>query len=266
MAVTATADGSSPAVGTRQPALRIDSESSADPAPQPADVLAALGHEMSTPLATLRATLEVLAGASSSESGHATEMMRRLERSVGWLEGLVGDLTTWSLLETGRLPVVRRHVRINECLDLALDLVKPLLDSKQQRLLISSPRPAPPVEADSRRLGQVLVNLLRNACRHSPVGSQIDVTVALRGDDVEVRVTDQGVGIPRRQQRAIFAPYVTSQKTRPDRGTGLGLGLHIAKTLVERHGGTVGVDSKVGQGASFWVRLPLAKRPAVDVS
>jgi signal transduction histidine kinase len=118
------------------------------------------------------------------------------------------------------------------------------------------PRPAPCVLADPDWLGQVLVNLIGNASSYSPPGAEIAVVVAPLPGAVEVRIRDQGPGIPRCEQGRIFRPYVRGRSGREARASGLGLGLHIVRTLVHLHGGTVGVRSTPGKGASFWFRLP----------
>jgi signal transduction histidine kinase len=102
----------------------------------------------------------------------------------------------------------------------------------------------------------VLVNLIGNASAYSPPGGEITVTVTAAPGCVEVRVRDQGPGVPRCERERIFSPYARGRHGRETRASGLGLGLHIVRTLVQLHGGTVGVRSVPGQGAAFWFRLP----------
>jgi signal transduction histidine kinase len=218
--------------------------------PPAADVLAALGHELRAPLASLRATLELL-----SEETTAGPLLARLEGGLGWLEGLVDNLGTWAQLETGRLPLTLRLVTAASVAERALALVAPMLERKGQRAILTCPRPGLEVSADPQRLGQVLVNLLTNASRYSPTGGSVELSIGVVGPVVELRVTDDGPGIPRREQARIFERYQRGAGARRTAG-GLGLGLHIVRTLVGLHKGTVGVDSKPGHGASFWVRLP----------
>jgi len=219
--------------------------------PHVGDVLAALGHELRAPLASLRATLELLAEESAAEP-----LVARLEGGLGWLEGLVDNLGTWAQLEAGRLGLTLRPVTASSVAERALALVVPMLERKGQRARLTCPRAGLEVNADPQRLGQVLVNLLTNASRYSPPGSSIDLTITAAGSTVELRVTDDGPGIPRREQRRIFERHQRGARARRTDGAGLGLGLHIVRTLVGLHNGTVGVDSRPGQGASFWVRLP----------
>jgi signal transduction histidine kinase len=221
-------------------------------------LLAALGHELKAPLATLRATLEVMADVEEADTEARRNLLPKLERSLGWLERLVGNLTTTSLMESGHLMLRRTRVTMDECVDAAVSLIVPLVERKEQSTEVRCARRSLMVDADPTWLVQVLVNLLGNASAYSPPGARIDVSINALAGAVEVKVHDQGPGIPRCERGRIFRPYVRGRFGRESQA-GLGLGLHIVRTLVELHGGTVGVNSQPGQGATFWFRLPLAE-------
>jgi signal transduction histidine kinase len=221
--------------------------------------MATLGHELRTPLATLRATLEVLSDLSTAEVGEKChELMPRLEGSLRWLERLVENLTTIALAQQGQLPLRPAPVALDGAVSAAVGLLQPLLERRRQRIVPSCPEPSPSVAADPVWLGQVLVNLLANASAYSPPGAEIAITVRARSGWVEAEVRDQGPGIPRCERERIFRPYARGRAGRAAASGGLGLGLHIVRTLVQLHGGTVGVRSQPGQGAAFWFRLPAA--------
>jgi signal transduction histidine kinase len=226
------------------------------PRPMSADLLATLAHELRTPLATLRVTLETIADLPASNSDDAVRLMPQLRRGVGWLERLVDNLTTTALMHSGHLPLRCVPVAMDDCLDAALGVLQPLLEQRAQRVMKTCSEPAPWVRADPVWLGQVLLNLLSNASAYSPPESEIGVTISSQRGWVEVRVQDQGPGIPRCEQAHIFSPYVRGRAGRQARANGLGLGLHIVQTLVRLHSGTVGVRSAAGKGACFWFRLP----------
>jgi len=230
--------------------------------PAPAHMLATLAHELRTPLATLRVTLETLADLLDGRNDDAARLMPQLRRGVSWLERLVDNLTTTALLESGHLPLRCVPVAVEDCVDAALGVLQPLLRQRQQRVSVSGTSPVAWVRADPISLGQVLLNLLSNASAYSPIGAPIAVAITAQHDWVEVRVQDEGPGISRCEQPSIFRPYVRGRVGRQVRATGLGLGLHIVQTLVQLHGGTVGVRSALGRGAGFWFRLPaLAPAP-----
>ena len=124
-------------------------------------MLATLGHELRTPLASLRATVELL-----SQTEAPSDLVARLESGLGWLESLVDNLGTWALLEAGRLPVAPRPVEAATVAERALALVAPLLERRGQRAELICARPGLLLDGDPQYLGQVLVNLLTNAVRY----------------------------------------------------------------------------------------------------
>jgi signal transduction histidine kinase len=137
-------------------------------------------------------------------------------------------------------------------------VVEPLLAQRGQQLRVRlSPR-LPEVLADSRRLGQVLVNLILNASKFGPPSSEIEVAVTLKGRAIKVTVADRGPGVPPEQAVRLFEPYYRAPATAGSGKDGVGLGLSIVKSIVEAHSGRVGVESRRGGGARFWFELPVA--------
>jgi signal transduction histidine kinase len=231
------------------------------------DALATLMHELRTPLATMHATLELLDQLGTGGNEDTGYLVSRLRHSVEWMTGLVDNASTWAALEAGRLALRRTPLSILDCLHAAARLTQPLLERRGQRVRLACPEPAPHVHGDPLRLGQVVANLLTNASRYGPCGAAIDLVASVERGRVLVRVTDHGPGLPEAEQAAIFGRYIRGQVTRPPGAAGQGLGLHIVKALVELHGGGAGVTSVVGQGASFWFRLPLLEdHPAEQVA
>jgi signal transduction histidine kinase len=226
----------------------------------PSDLIATLAHEFRSPLAAMQVTLEMLKNVDGLPPGEAEQLVCRLQRSVNWLAGLVGNLEIWSALEDGRLQVHWAPVSGRECAELAHALVQPILSRNRQEVRVVCPPVSPIIRGESRLLCQVLVNLLMNASQYGRRPGTIDVIIERVSELVEIRVVDDGPGIPEHERVQIFNRY--ARGSRSDRRTeGLGLGLHIVKTVVELHGGTVGVDSTPGRGASFWLRLPAISGP-----
>jgi signal transduction histidine kinase len=120
----------------------------------------------------------------------------------------------------------------------------------------------PEVVADSRRLGQVLINLILNASKFGDASTSIDVTVSVRPDAVHVAVADRGPGVSAGEAQRLFEPYYRAPATAGSGKDGVGLGLSIVKSIVEAHGGLVGVESRRGGGARFWFTIPTAGRAA----
>jgi len=115
------------------------------------------------------------------------------------------------------------------------------------------------VLGDASRLVQLVVNLLGNALKFSPVGTRVEVAVEERGDEVRTVVRDRGRGVPAELREAIFEPFRQVEATDARREGGTGLGLAICRAIVERHGGTIGVGPREGGGSEFWFTLPLAR-------
>lgn len=222
-----------------------------------AHVAAMLTHEMRTPLATLRTTLDVLADAVDADPETAIQLVQRLRRNVVWLVDLVENVSSWTSIVADRLDSRRDAVALLDCVDRAADLVQPLLQQKDQRLSLVSPQPSPIVYGNQRQLAQVLTNLLSNASAYSQRGDTIDLTVSTTGGTVEVRVTDHGPGVSASDQQRIFDCGFRGEAA-AHQPAGLGVGLYIVRVLTERHGGTVGVESVPGCGATFWLRFPRA--------
>ncbi len=259
MAVNATAleESYSPRTGQRH-LYAVPSPANRQPQPGLAEgkAIAHLAHELRTPLSTLHTTLELLEDFSSMDAEEVQHLLGTLRRSVTWMTGLVDNLSTSEALEDGRLRLKQTFAPVLDCIESAVALVQPLLARRDQHVRVVCADPAPLVFVDTLRIGQVIVNLLNNASTYGAWGEDIEVTVSVAHGEVQVTVTDSGPGIPEEEQQGVFGRGVRGARGSECRAGGQGLGLHIVKAIVELHGGSVGVSSVVGQGASFWFRLP----------
>lgn len=241
--------------------LPVSSNEKQDPAGTVAksalhDLLAMVLHEMRAPLGTLTVTAELLVG-NLNELGSAETLMmvQRIQRSTSWLQALVENLTVAVQLEANQLQVRWRVVDLSDCLDLAMSIAQPSLDRERQRVLVDGISGVW-VAGDQRQIEQILVNLLMNASKYGGSDLTIRVSATEIGSQVRVEVRDTGPGIAASEQETIFGRYVRGATADLKGAGGLGLGLHIVKTLVELHGGAVGVESEVGKGATFWFTVP----------
>jgi signal transduction histidine kinase len=183
-------------------------------------------------------------------------MLSAIHRRTLWLQGLVENLLAAATIREGRLQLHRQPIRLGEVMAEVKAVVDPLLSQRGQRIRLRGGHVAPAVSADSRRIGQVLVNLILNASKFSKPGSPIDITVSRLGDRVRVCVADRGPGVAPDQVQRLFEPYYRSAATADNVKDGVGLGLSIVKSIVQAHGGAVGVESRRGGGARFWFELP----------
>lgn len=218
--------------------------------------LANISHEFRTPLSTLSASLELLMEqADDLTADDIRELLRPTHLSLLSLQTLIDNLLESSRIEAGMFALRRQPVVLEAIIADALTIARPLLDRRGQAVMVSAPDAPLPVAADRGRLTQVMVNLLSNAAKYSPIGCPIDLGVEPREGVVRVSVGDRGAGIPAEQRANVFRRFVRLD----DEGNeqqGMGLGLYLVKKIVEAHDGAVGVEDRPGGGAVFWFELP----------
>ena len=219
-----------------------------------ADLLRDVAHELRTPLATIRAYVEGLAdGVVTPDALTAATLEAELDR----MQRLVGDLDTVSRAEERQLDLHLRPVVPADLVTAAVEAARPSFTSKGVGLAARVEPGTPPVLADADRLHEVLANLLDNALRHTPAGGQVTVAAQSREGEVELVVRDNGEGIPSDQLPRVFERFYRVDAGRSRTRGGSGIGLTIARALVEAHGGRIRAESAgPGTGAAFAVTLP----------
>ena len=219
--------------------------------------LANISHEFRTPLSTLSASLELLMEqADDLSADEIRELLRPTHLSLLSLQTLIDNLLESSRIEAGMFALRRRPVAIEELILDALAIARPLLDRRGQSVTMTEPAALEPVAVDRGRMTQVLVNLLSNASKYSPIGRPIDLWVAQRDGRLRVAVADRGAGIPPEERDNVFRRFVRLDEVGQEQ-QGMGLGLYLVKKIVEAHDGAVGVDDRPGGGAVFWLELPI---------
>jgi len=219
------------------------------------NMVADVAHELRTPLSNIRGYLEALRDGVMKPD---KKNINSLYEEASLLSRLVDDLQELSLAEAGELKLVRRTEDIGELIRQAVAAVEAKERVSGVSLAVELPEKLPPVNIDSRRIGEVLRNLLENAVAHTGKGDTITVTARQRDKLVEVSVTDTGEGIPAQELPKIFERFYRVDKSRTRATGGSGLGLTIAKRLVEAHGGRIEVQSEPGKGSRFAFTLPLS--------
>jgi signal transduction histidine kinase len=221
--------------------------------------VAMVSHELKTPLTSVRAYLELLGmGALGEISPQAKQDAYAAEQNVLRLIKLINELLDLEKLEVTGFTVDLKPCPLEQVLKSAYESVKDFAQARQVTIKITPTDLT--VMADQDRMIQVVVNLLSNAVKYSPQNSPVTVSVQTTPIDhqtmAEIRITDQGKGIPPKYQEVIFERFQQVEPGDSQMG-GTGLGLSITKTIVEKHGGTIGVESQEGKGSTFWFRLPL---------
>ncbi len=219
-----------------------------------------VSHELRTPVAAVRSLVETLASAATDDPDAARRFLRELQDQTERLTALLDDLLELACLDAGRREMARDVVVLEDVMGASMEKLSIAAKQKGQRMHAQIPKDLI-VRGDAQALERVMVNLLDNAVKYTHQGGQITVTATEEGDMTRIEVADSGPGIPEADQSRVFERFYRADRARSRTLGGTGLGLSIVKHIVELHGGQVGVTSTVGEGSTFWVRLPRVKNP-----
>jgi PAS domain S-box-containing protein len=226
-----------------------------------------VSHELRTPLTAIKGFTELLLdGDAGDVNDEQQEYLDIVKSNVDRLVALINDLLDISRIESGRIKLDLAAIDVAAIIRSVVATMRPLLEGKQQTLTTTIEADLPEAMGDRDRVVQVMTNLVSNAYKYTQAGGAIEVSAASSGDMLRVAVRDNGMGIPADDIPRLFTRFfrVDSSLTREIGGTGLGLS--IVKSIVELQGGTVSVESEVGQGSTFGFTLPLATVPAAAPS
>jgi signal transduction histidine kinase len=226
-------------------------------------LLYSVAHELRGPLMVLDNALEILDDDHDTLSSQEfAQVLGSARRTARRMRTLMEDLLSAGSIQSGHFVVAPRPTNLRDIIDDALDIVQPAIDGRGQVLELDLAAEANAVLADRRYARQVLSNLLANASKYSPEQSAIHVLARAAANMVRITVQDQGPGIPREQQAGLFERFyrVRANTDAP----GVGLGLAIAKGIVEAHGGSIGIDTDAGTGTRVWFTLPAAGKRSAD--
>ncbi|HEX5970387.1 MAG TPA: ATP-binding protein [Gemmatimonadaceae bacterium] len=220
--------------------------------------LAAMSHELRTPLNAIGGYADLLLAGVGGELGpQQRQYVERLHAGQRHLLAVINDILNFSRIEAGQLEYDIEPVRLQDSIDAVLPLIEPQARARQLELTNGDPADVT-VLADGPKVEQILINLLSNAVKFTEPGGRISLRAGRNGDHGYVSVRDTGVGIPAEKLGAVFQPFVQVGRnlTSPHEGTGLGLA--ISSDLAHGMGGDLGVESTVGEGSEFTLKLPLA--------
>ncbi|TFW14764.1 hybrid sensor histidine kinase/response regulator [Duganella callida] len=229
------------------------------------EFLAMLAHELRNPLAPISA------GAQLLQSGHASEAAVQrtasiIVRQVHHMTRLVDDLLDVSRVTRGLVTLTRAPLNVGKIVADAVEQAEPLIKSRQHSFEVVLPPEPLVVTGDHKRLVQVLVNVLNNAAKYTPAGGAIRLAVTTDGGHVHISVSDNGIGLSPELRGHVFELFAQADRNSARSQGGLGLGLALVKSLVELHGGTVGVESEgENKGSTFTITLPATSHtPAIE--
>ena len=219
--------------------------------------VSSVSHELRTPLTCIKTAVDLLCTLRDGLQADQIELLDTIEHHVDRLEVLVADLLEITKLEAGQITLSTQSTDLRFLVNRAVETLRPLSDRKDQVVHLNWPEVVDQVEVDRRRIEQVITNILSNAIKFTPKQGEIGVRVSQTSDSVRVCVADNGPGIPDEDQARVFEKfYVVTD----GRGlSGLGLGLYIAKEMIELHDGRIWVESRLGEGSTFCFEVPKAR-------
>jgi signal transduction histidine kinase len=225
--------------------------------------LATLAHELRNPLAPIRNAVELMDPRYHAAEDAVRDARMIARRQVEHLSRLVDDLLDVSRITHGKIALQIECVHIDAAVATAVEANQPFIGKKQHTLRVNLPDRACMIYGDPIRVAQVISNLLSNAAKYTPEGGVIELDVSADEGSVTIRVRDNGIGIPSNELADVFNLFMQSEDSLARSEGGLGIGLSLAKTLTELHGGTIEAFSAgLGMGSEFVVTLPMVIQPS----
>jgi signal transduction histidine kinase len=219
------------------------------------EIVGVVTHELRNPITSINGYLQLVLESPDRLDADTLGFLRAVERNAARLNHLVDDLLTLLRAESGEFRLDLRHVDLAQVVLDSIQTIQPLAERKAIKLDIQVEQPTAAL-ADVNRMAQVFDNLFSNAVKFSPEGGQVAVTLRTASGCAELCVSDSGIGIPEEEQQFLFQRFFRASSATDHDIPGTGLGLTIAKTIVEAHGGSIHCDSARGRGTTFRVRVP----------
>jgi signal transduction histidine kinase len=222
------------------------------------DLVAAVSHDLRTPLASIQAMIEALADGVVTEPATVDRYYHTIRTQIKNLSGLIGDLFELAQLDTTEIHLNLEPVNLNDLLSDVLESMQAQAQARQVSLRGIFCEDLPLISAEMAKLQRVLFNLVQNAIRHTPAAGQILLAIRRTSAGVQVDISDTGEGISPEDLPHVFDQFYRGEKSRSRETGGAGLGLAIAKRIIEAHQGQIWVESQPGAGARFSFVLPAA--------
>jgi signal transduction histidine kinase len=218
------------------------------------EFIASVSHELRTPLTSIVGYAQLLTDRDDLDD-EVMVQLAVISRSSARLQRLVADLLHTAESDAGPMRVIRVPSDLSDIVRAGVEATQPMAETAGATLVLDAPESLPML-VDPQRIAQVVDNLVTNAIKYSPGGGRIEVSLHVDGDRVELAVADNGVGIDPADRDRLFSRFFRSRQAEEQSIQGVGLGLSITKSIVESHGGRIEVESELGRGSVFRVRLP----------
>ena len=222
------------------------------------DLTAAISHDLRTPLASIRAMIEALADGVVTDPDTVQRYYTTTSAQINNLSGLINDLFELSQLETGQIQLQTEPINLNDLLSDVLESMQAQAQAKQLSLEGVFCPDAPVIQAEFQKIQRVLYNLVQNAIRHTPTNGSISLATKVVPQGIQIDVTDTGHGITPEDLPHIFDQFFRGEKSRSRQTGGAGLGLAIAKRIIEAHNGRIWAESQLNHGTCFSFILPVS--------
>ena len=227
------------------------------------EFLTIMTHQIRAPFANLRWVTDLLLSKKSSASMNKEqeeEYLRILRENSQRLGELIDKIITVSKIEQGKFPFKKDFFIFKDLIDKAILEFKPFAEASNVKINFEYPEGLPKIFGDASQVKEVIENLVDNAIKYTKNKGEIKISLSQKKKDVYFGIKDSGVGIPKEDQKYIFQKFFRSQSALKYQTQGSGLGLFIAKSIIEAHKGKIGFISKEGEGTTFWFTLPIFKK------
>ena len=225
------------------------------------EFISVVSHQLRTPLTNLKYSLEILTSGKLREiEKKEKEYFEILEENIQRMGDLINDLLTVSRIETGRLPLKKEEISLEEITKKLIQKFKSYAEASHVKIELEVEKNLPKVPGDPLWIEQVVENLLDNAIRYTKGGGEVKIKIYKDSKKIYFEIQDNGVGIPKEEQKFVFQKFFRAQNVLKYQTEGSGLGLHITKRILELMGGKIWFKSKEGEGTTFYFSLPIREK------
>jgi signal transduction histidine kinase len=222
------------------------------------EFLTIMTHQIRAPFANLRWVIDLLMSKKVGSFGEKQEeYFKILRENSDRLEELIDKIITVSKIEQGKLPLRKKLFSLEEIINKVILEFKPFAEASNVRVLFETQKKLPKILGDASQVREVVENFVDNAIKYTKEKGEVEISLLEKDRNVYLGVKDSGVGIPEEDQKYIFRKFFRSESAMRHQTQGSGLGLFIAKSIIESHKGKIGFDSQKGKGSTFWFTLPI---------